>query len=96
VSGGVALNQTAHKTGHRTRDGQWYGVRSLIGLTSPARCVLRVAGSFLAESRAARFNGSGAMTRIKRFVDGYLDLTAILGFVVLVLLMRVVLDSRQT
>jgi hypothetical protein len=50
----------------------------------------------LAESRAARFNGSGAMTRIKRFVDGHLDLTAILGFVVLVLLMRVVLDSRQT
>jgi ABC-type arginine transport system permease subunit len=33
------------------------------------------------------------MTRIKRFVDGHLDLTAILGFVVLVLLMRVVLDS---
>jgi hypothetical protein len=47
----------------------------------------------LAESRAARFNGSGAMTRIKRFVDGHVDLTAILGFVVLVLLMRVVLDS---
>jgi hypothetical protein len=47
----------------------------------------------LAESRAARFNGSGATTRIKRFVDGHLDLTAILGFVVLVLLMRVVLDS---
>jgi ABC-type arginine transport system permease subunit len=33
------------------------------------------------------------MTRIKRFVDGHLDLTAILGFVVLVLLMRVVLDN---
>jgi ABC-type arginine transport system permease subunit len=33
------------------------------------------------------------MTRIKRFVDGHVDLTAILGFVVLVLLMRVVLDS---
>ena len=33
------------------------------------------------------------MMRIKRFVDDHLDLTAFLVLVVLVLLMRVVLDS---
>jgi len=33
------------------------------------------------------------MSRIKRFVDDHLDLTAFLVLVVLVLLMRVVLDS---
>ena len=35
------------------------------------------------------------MTRIKRFVDKHLDLTGFLGFVVWVLLMRVVLDSTK-
>ena len=33
------------------------------------------------------------MTRFKRFIDDHLDLTAFLVLVVLVLLMRVVLDS---
>jgi hypothetical protein len=36
-----------------------------------------------------------AVTRIKRFVDDHLDLTGFLGFVVLVLLMRVSLDSTK-
>ena len=40
-------------------------------------------------------DGSRAMTRIKRFVDEHLDLTGFLGFVVWVLLMRVVLDSTK-
>ena len=35
------------------------------------------------------------MTRIKRFVDKHLDLTGFLGFVVWVLLLRVVLDSTK-
>ena len=35
------------------------------------------------------------MMRIKRFVDQHLDLTGFLGLVVLVLLMRVVLDSTK-
>ena len=35
------------------------------------------------------------MMRIKRFVDQHLDLTGVLGLVVLVLLMRVVLDSTK-
>ena len=38
----------------------------------------------------------GAMTRIKRFVDEHLDLTGFLGFVVLVLLMGVALDSTKS
>jgi hypothetical protein len=33
------------------------------------------------------------MTRIKRFVDDHLDLTVFLILIVLVLLMRVILDS---
>jgi hypothetical protein len=36
-----------------------------------------------------------AVTRIKRFVDDRVDLTGFLGFVVLVLLMRVILDSTK-
>jgi len=39
--------------------------------------------------------GGGAVTRIKRFADEHLDLTGFLGFVVWVLLMRVVLDSTK-
>ena len=38
----------------------------------------------------------GAMTRIKRFVDEHLDLSGFLGFVVLVLLMGVALDSTKS
>jgi hypothetical protein len=36
------------------------------------------------------------MTRIKRFVDEHLDFTGFLGFVVLVLIMGVALDSTKS
>jgi len=38
---------------------------------------------------------NGAMTRIKRFADEHLDLTAFLGLVALALLMPVALESTK-